>query len=141
MKNLKDIILEKLKIHHNYIDFDTFYDAFVDYKQRNHKDLVLTDFLNDDELPRVSSYIINKILESSPYSTFSKYEGSKIVKLYLNEQRHTISIGVNDTNPKLGIMNIYAIDTDEELHSIHLDNNNLNNNDVLFKIVDYMRNN
>lgn len=139
MKNLKDIILEKLKIRRNYIDFNTFYDVFVDYKQRNHKDLVLTDFLNDDELPRVSSYIINKILESSPYSTFSKYEGSKIIKLYLNEHGHSISIGVND--PKLGIIDIYSIDTDEELHSIQLDYNHSSNNDVLVKIIDYMRNN
>lgn len=139
MRKLKDIVLEKLKIQHNYIDFDTFYDTFVDYKRRNHKDLVLTDFLNDDELPRVSKYIINKILESSPYSTYSKYEGSKIVKLYLNEQRHTISIGVNES--RLGIMDIYAIDTDEELHNIYLDYNHSSNNDVLIKIVDYMRNN
>lgn len=139
MRDLKDIVLEKLKIQHDYIDFDTFYDAFVEYKQRNRKDLVLTDFLNDDELPRVSPYIIHKLLKSSPYSTFRKYEGSKIVKLYLNERQHTISIGVND--PKLGIMDIYAIDTDEELHSIQLDYNHSSNNDVLLKIVDYMRNN
>ncbi len=139
MKKLEEFVIEKLKIQRDYIDFDTFYDAFVDYKQRNHKDLVLSDFLTDDELPRVSTYIINKILDSSPYSTFRKYEGSKIVKLYLNERRHTISIGVND--PKLGIMDIYAIDTDEELHGINSDYNHSSNNDVLLKIVDYMRNN
>jgi len=139
MKQLETYISEKLKIQQNYIDFDTFYDAFVNYKQRNHQNLVLTDFLNDDELPRVSMYIINKLLESSPYSTFSKYEGYKIVKLYLSERRHIISIGVND--PKLGIMDIYAMDTDEELHSIFLDDNRSSNNDVLLKIVDYMRNN
>jgi hypothetical protein len=139
MRDLKDIVLEKLKIQHDYIDFHTFYDAFVDYKRRNHKDLVLTDFLNNDEIPRVSMYITGKIKEYSPYSTYTKYEGSKIVKLYLNDRRHTISIGVNDT--KLGIMDIYAIDTDEELHSIQLDYNQLSNNSVLVKIVDYMRNN
>ena len=139
MRDLRDIVLEKLKIQHNYIDCDTFYDAFVDYKRRNHKDLVLTDFLTDDELPRVSMYITGKIKEYSPYSTYTKYEGSKIVKLYLNEQRHTISIGVND--PRLGIMDIYAMDTDEDLHKIHLGYNHSSNNDVLVKIVDYMRNN
>lgn len=139
MRDLKDIVLEKLKIQRDYIDFDTFYDAFVDYKHRNHKDLVLTDFLTDDELPRVSMYITGKIKEYSPYSTYSKYEGSKIVKLYLNEQRHTISIGVND--PKLGIMDIYAMDTDEDLHKMHLSYNHSSNNDLLVKIVDYMRNN
>ena len=139
MRDLRDIVLEKLKIQHNYIDFDTFYDAFVEYKQRNRKDLVLTDFLNDDELPRVSTYIIHKLKESSPYSTFGKYEGSKIVKLYLNERSHSISIGVKD--PKLGIMDIYSMDNDEDLHKIHLRYYCEDNNDVLLKIVDYMRNN
>ena len=139
MKNFKQHILEKLKINDNYIDFDMFFNAFVDYKKRNQKDLVLTDFLSNDELPRVSMYITGKIKEYSPYSTYTKYEGSKIVKLYLNEQRHTISIGVND--PRLGIMDIYAMDTDEDLHKIHLGYNHSSNNDVLVKIVDYMRNN
>jgi hypothetical protein len=139
MRDLKDIVLEKLKIQHDYIDFDTFYDAFVDYKRRNHKDLVLTDFLNNDEIPRVSMYITGKIKEYSPYSTYTKYEGSKIVKLYLNEQRRSIAIGVND--PRLGIMDIYSMTTDEDLHKIHLDYYNGSNNDVLVKIVDYMRNN
>ena len=101
----------------------------------------MTDFLTDDELPRVSAYIINKLLEIYPYTTFSKYEGSKIVKLYLNERHRTVSIGVNDVNPKLGIMDIYAIDTDEELHNINSDYNHSSNNDVLLKIVDYMKNN
>ena len=139
MKNFKQHILEKLKINDNYIDFDMFFNAFVDYKKRNQKDLVLTDFLSNDELPRVSMYITGKIKEYSPYSTYIKYEGSKIVKLYLNEQRHTISIGVND--PRLGIMDIYSMTTDEDLHKIHLDYYNGSNNDVLVKIVDYMRNN
>ena len=139
MRDLKDIVLEKLKIQHDYIDFDTFYDAFVDYKHRNKKDLVLTDFLNDDELPRVSTYITSRIKEYSPYSTYVKYEGSKIVKLYLNERERSIAIGVKD--PKLGIMDIYYLTTDEDLHKIHLRYYCEDNNSVLLKIVDYMRNN
>ena len=140
MKNLKDVILEKLKINDNYIDFDMFFNAFVDYKKRNQKDLVLTDFLSNDELPRVSMYITGKIKEYSPYSTYTKYEGSKIVKLYLNEQRRSIAIGVNDPNPKLGIMDIYCMDCDEDLNEFSLDIK-LTHQELLTKIFNYMQNN
>jgi hypothetical protein len=117
-----------------------FFNAFVDYKKRNQKDLVLTDFLSNDELPRVSTYVIHQILKNNPYGTFAKYEGSKIVKLYLNEDRKCILIGVNDPNPKLGIMDIYCMDCDEDLNEFSLDIK-LTHQELLTKIFNYMQNN